>query len=241
MRVLIVEDDARVSSFLERGLKAEGYRPQVAPNATTGLSLAKSLQKEVRENFESAVLILDVMLPDGSGLDVCQTLRAEGFSLPILMLTALNSVEDRVAGLRMGADDYLGKPFAFDEILARLEALGRRVGSAAPQQARKNLEVADLNLDLERMRLSRAGREIQLTAKELALVELLMSAPGRLFSRERILSNVWGVNEDPLTNVVDVYIRRLRAKIDLEGMPPLIHTQRGLGYRLESLSSGDSL
>jgi DNA-binding response OmpR family regulator len=240
MKVLIVEDDARVSSFLERGLKAEGYRPQVAPNASTGLSLAKALQKEVRENFESAVLILDVMLPDGSGLDVCQTLRAEGFSLPILMLTALNSVEDRVAGLRMGADDYLGKPFAFDEILARLEALGRRVGNAAPKQARKNLEVADLNLDLEKMRLTRAGKEIQLTAKELALVELLMSAPGRLFSRERILSNVWGVNEDPLTNVVDVYIRRLRAKIDLEGLQPLIHTQRGLGYRLESLPGVDS-
>ncbi|WP_138517613.1 response regulator transcription factor [Limnobacter alexandrii] len=240
MKVLIVEDDARVSGFLERGLKAEGYRPQVANNASSGISMAKALQKEVRENFESAVLILDVMLPDGSGLDVCQTLRAEGFSLPILMLTALNSVEDRVAGLRMGADDYLGKPFAFDEILARLEALGRRVGNAAPKQVRKNLEVADLNLDLEKMRLSRAGREIQLTAKELALVELLMSAPGRLFSRERILSNVWGVNEDPLTNVVDVYIRRLRAKIDLEGMPPLIHTQRGLGYRLESLSGTDS-
>lgn len=240
MKVLIVEDDARVSSFLERGLKAEGYRPQVAPNASTGLSMAKALQKEVRENFESAVVILDVMLPDGSGLDVCQTLRAEGFSLPVLMLTALNSVEDRVAGLRMGADDYLGKPFAFDEILARLEALGRRVGNTAPKQARKNLEVADLNLDLEKMRLSRAGREIQLTAKELALVELLMSAPGRLFSRERILSNVWGVNEDPLTNVVDVYIRRLRAKIDLDGLPPLIHTQRGLGYRLESLQANDS-
>lgn len=240
MKVLIVEDDLRVSSFLERGLKAEGYRPQVAANASIGLSLAKALQKEVRENFESAVLILDVMLPDGSGLDVCQTLRAEGFSLPILMLTALNSVEDRVAGLRMGADDYLGKPFAFDEILARLEALGRRVGNASPKQARKNLVVADLNLDLEKLRLSRAGREIQLTAKELALVELLMSAPGRLFSRERILSNVWGVNEDPLTNVVDVYIRRLRAKIDLEGMPPLIHTQRGLGYRLESLQGTDS-
>ena len=148
MKVLIVEDDARVSSFLERGLKAEGYRPQVAHNASTGISMAKALQKEVRENFESAVVILDVMLPDGSGLDVCQTLRAEGFALPVLMLTALNSVEDRVAGLRMGADDYLGKPFAFDEILARLEALGRRVGSAAPKQARKNLEVADLNLDL---------------------------------------------------------------------------------------------
>ncbi|HEX4879129.1 MAG TPA: response regulator transcription factor [Limnobacter sp.] len=239
MRVLIVEDDTRVSGFLERGLKAEGYRPQVAHNAAMGLSMAKSLQCEVLEAPGSAVMILDVMLPDGSGLEVCQTLRAEGFSLPILMLTALNSVDDRVTGLRMGADDYLGKPFAFDEILARLEALGRRMSSMQPSPKRKQLVVDDLVLDLERMRLTRAGREIALTAKELALVELLMSAPGRLFSRERILSNVWGVNEDPLTNVVDVYIRRLRAKIDQEGLPSLIHTQRGLGYRLESSSQKD--
>ncbi len=240
MKVLIVEDDARVSGFLERGLKAEGYRPRVAHNASTGVSMARLLQTEVQDNSENAVLILDVMLPDGSGLEVCQQLRAGGFSLPILMLTALNSVEDRVAGLRMGADDYLGKPFAFDEILARLEALGRRVGQLSSTQPRTQLTVDDLTLDLEKMRLTRAGRDISLTAKELALVELLMSAPGRLFSRERILSNVWGLNEDPLTNVVDVYIRRLRTKIDLEGMDPLIHTQRGLGYRLESIRRDDS-
>ena len=236
MRILIVEDDTRVSGFLERGLKAEGYRPHIAHNAATGLSMAKRLQTELRDNPESALLILDVMLPDGSGLDVCQTLRAEGFSTPILMLTALNAVEDRVVGLRMGADDYLGKPFAFDELLARIEALGRRISTATPVSKKKRLVVGDLVLDLESMKLFRAGRELSLTPKELALVELLISSPGRLFSRERILSNVWGVNEDPLTNVVDVYIRRLRAKIDTEGCSPLIHTQRGFGYRLESVA-----
>lgn len=236
MKILIVEDDSRVSGFLDRGLRAEGYRTQVAPTAQLGLTSAKALQSEAGESGGDAVVILDIMLPDGSGLDVCQTLRKEGFRLPVLMLTALNTVDDRIAGLRMGADDYLGKPFSFDELLARLEALRRRgTHSSAQPQARK-LEVADLVLDLTSMRLTRAGKEIALTAKELALVELMMSSPGRLFSRERILSNVWGMNEDPLTNVVDVYIRRLRSKIDLEGMSPLIHTQRGLGYRLESLT-----
>jgi DNA-binding response OmpR family regulator len=235
MKILIIEDDSRVSAFLDRGLKAEGYRTQVAARAQTGLTLAKALQKECLESCSEALLILDIMLPDGSGLDVCQSLRLDGFKLPILMLTALNTVDDRIAGLKMGADDYLGKPFSFDELLARIEALQRRSIQLAPQSRDRKLEVADLVLDLVSMRLSRAGKEITLTAKELALIELMMSAPGRLFSRERILSNVWGMNEDPLTNVVDVYIRRLRAKIDLDGMPPLIHTQRGLGYRLEPL------
>ncbi|HEX4857093.1 MAG TPA: response regulator transcription factor [Limnobacter sp.] len=233
MKILIVEDDSRVSAFLDRGLKAEGYRTQVAGRAQAGLTLAKALQKECQESTSEALLILDIMLPDGSGLDVCHSLRLDGFRLPILMLTALNTVEDRIAGLKMGADDYLGKPFSFDELLARIEALRRRSPQLAPQSRDRKLEVADLVLDLVSMRLTRAGREISLTAKELALIELMMSAPGRLFSRERILSNVWGMNEDPLTNVVDVYIRRLRSKIDLEGMTPLIHTQRGLGYRLE--------
>jgi len=235
MKVLIVEDDSRVSGFLDRGLKAEGYRTQVAGTAQLGLSLAKNLQTEVSEGAGDALVILDVMLPDGSGLDVCQNLRKENFKLPVLMLTALNTVDDRIAGLRMGADDYLGKPFSFDELLARIEALRRRSVQGVNQPQDRKLSVSDLVLDLGSMRLTRAGKDIALTAKELALVELMMSSPGRLFSRERILSNVWGVNEDPLTNVVDVYIRRLRSKIDLEGMPPLIHTQRGLGYRLESL------
>lgn len=236
MKLLIVEDDPRVHGFLDRGLRAEGYRTELAEDGETGLQMARDMQKAFKEAGEKGVVILDLMLPKMSGLEVCQQLRLEGFALPILMLTALNDATDRVTGLRTGADDYLGKPFDFDELLARVEALGRR-GVVMPGTERtRKLEVADLTLDLDSMRVFRAGDEITLTAKELALLELMMRAPGRLFSRERILSNVWGLSEDPLTNIVDVYIRRLRNKIDLEGAQPLIHTQRGLGYRLEAIS-----
>jgi DNA-binding response OmpR family regulator len=152
--------------------------------------------------------------------------------LPILMLSAMGAVEDRVAGLRLGADDYLPKPFDFEELLARLDSLARR-GRESWRSAPARLQVADLVLDRDRMQARRGGLALQLTAKELALLELMMSAPGRLFSRERILANVWGASEDPLTNVVDVYIRRLRAKIDDGQQRPLIHTVRGLGYRLD--------
>jgi DNA-binding response OmpR family regulator len=236
MNILIIEDDARVGSFLERGLKAEGYRVQWAKTGGEGIALARSMMDQITVASDKAVILLDVMLPDQNGFTVCQTLRSGGVHIPILMLTALNSLEDRVNGLRLGADDYLPKPFAFEEVLARIEVLARR--SIQPRLESKSvLVVDDLQMDLEKMRVERAGNPIELTAKELALLELLMSAPGRLFSRERILANVWGVNEDPLTNVVDVYIRRLRNKIDLEGFTPLIHTQRGLGYRLEAVSS----
>lgn len=197
--------------------------------------MARELQKAFSEANEKGIVVLDVMLPGINGLEVCQQLRAEGFQLPILMLTALNEAEDRVSGLRTGADDYLGKPFDFEELLARLEGLARR-GLVMPGSERsRQLKVADLELDLYSMRVFRGGEEISLTAKELALLELLMRSSGRLFSRERILSNVWGFNEDPLTNIVDVYIRRLRNKIDTKNRPPLIHTQRGLGYRLEAV------
>ena len=172
------------------------------------------------------------MLPGMGGLEICQTLRADGVGLPILMLSALGAVADRVAGLRMGADDYLVKPFDFEELLARLGSLARR-GSELARGTPNRLQVGDLVFDRERMQASRAGQPLLLTAKELALLELMMSAPGRLFSRERILANVRGASGDPLTNVVDVYIGRLRAKIDEGSDAPLIHTVRGLGYRLE--------
>ncbi len=233
MNILIVEDDARVADFLERGLRAEGYRVQVARNGTDGLIKARDVAQQMRNDATPAVLVLDVMLPGMTGLEVCQTLRADGVQLPILMLSALGALEDRVAGLRLGADDYLAKPFAFEELLARIEALMRRSRDTTPA-ASPRLVVADLVLDRDTMRVTRADRPLTLTARELALLELLMSAPGRLFSRERILANVWGTNEDPLTNVVDVYIRRLRSKIDDGSEPPLIHTVRGLGYRLEA-------
>jgi len=223
MNILVVEDDARVADFLVRGLRAEGYTVELARTGPEGLAMARSA--------ESGVLILDLMLPGLSGLELCQTLRAEGCHLPVLMLSALNETEDKVNGLRLGADDYLTKPFAFEELLARIEALLRR---GREQRLRAStLQVADLVLDRERMQVSRAGQPIALTAKELAFLELLMSAPGRVYSRERILSNVWGTNEDPLTNVVDVYVRRLRTKIDEGHAVALLKTVRGFGYRLD--------
>ncbi|CAN7284699.1 response regulator transcription factor [Acidovorax sp. Leaf78] len=225
MNILVVEDDARVADFLLRGLRAEGYRVELARNGTDGLAMARTT--------EPAILILDLMLPGLSGLELCQTLRAEGHHVPVLILSALGNTADKVQGLRLGADDYLTKPFAFDELIARIEALMRRGREQKPRSTL--LHVADLTLDLERMSASRAGQTITLTAKELALLELLMNSPGRVYSRERILSNVWGTSQDPLTNVVDVYVRRLRAKID-EGQPlALIKTVRGFGYRLDDL------
>lgn len=240
MNILLVEDDARIADFLDRGLRAEGYRVQVAKNGIDGLSMARDASRRSSEDGVVTVMLLDVMLPGMSGLEVCQTLRASQIHIPILMLTALGTLEDRVGGLRLGADDYLVKPFEFEELLARIEALGRR-DSVQKNAANDIRIVADLALDTRSMRASRAGRAIALTARELALLELLMSAPGRLFSRERILANVWGTNEDPLTNIVDVFIRRLRSKIDEGFDRPLIHTQRGLGYRLEDAGIPSSI
>ncbi len=230
MNILVVEDEERISSFLERGLRAEGYRTEVARTGPDGLAKAR----EASISGIETVMLLDIMLPGMNGLEVCQTLRAANIHIPILMLTALGALEDRVTGLRMGADDYLTKPFEFEELLARIEALARRGREQAPPRTR--LAIADLELDLATMRATRNGVTIEFTAKELALLELLMSTPGRLFSRERILASVWGSNEDPLTNVVDVYIGRLRAKVDQGRERPLIHTVRGLGYRLELLA-----
>lgn len=223
MNILVIEDDIRVADFLSRGLRAEGYRVQLARTGPEGLQLAR--------DGEPTLLLLDVMLPGMSGLDLCLTLRAEHNYVPILMLTSLSDVDDRVAGLRVGADDYLTKPFAFEELLARIEALLRRGRQQQPKAT--ELRVADLVLDRERMVVARDGKPIPLTAKELAFLDLLMSAPGRLFSRERILSNVWGISEDPLTNIVDVYVRRLRSKIDDGHSLQLVKTVRGLGYRLD--------
>jgi DNA-binding response OmpR family regulator len=221
--LLVIEDDPRIADFLSRGLAAEGFTVEVAATGPDGLARVRS--------GDHGLVILDLMLPGLSGLDLCQTVRAEGHHVPILMLTAMDSTGDKVRGLRLGADDYLTKPFDFEELLARIVALQRRGREQRVEAA--TLQVADLVLDRERMQASRAGRPLALTAKELAFLELLMSAPGRLFSRERILSNVWGVNVDPLTNIVDVYVRRLRAKIDEGHGLPLLKTVRGLGYRLD--------
>ena len=233
MNILLVEDDPRIADFLLRGLRAEGHQVQRAANGHDGLALAQEAARQARPADPPTVLVLDLMLPGINGMEICQTLRASGVALPILMLTAMSALEDRVAGLRLGADDYLCKPFEFEELLARLESLARRTRPLQPGRSSR-LQVDDLVLDRESMKASRAGQALSLTARELALLELLMSAPGRLFSRERILASVWGHSEDPLTNVVDVYIRRLRSKIDEGHETALIHTVRGLGYRLEA-------
>jgi DNA-binding response OmpR family regulator len=213
MNIILIEDDPRIADFLQRGLRAEGLQVQRAATGPEGLALVLETARQNHADTSATVVVLDLMLPGMNGMEICQTLRAQGILFPVLMLTALNTLEERVAGLRMGADDYMCKPFEFEELLARLEALARR-GQGMPRARLSHLQVADVLLDREAMRASRAGETLNLTARELALLELLMSEPGRLFSRERILSSVWGLNEDPLTNVVDVYIRRLRSKID---------------------------
>ena len=229
MQVLVIEDDKRVADFLVRGLRAEGHSVQAVHTGTEGLDLAKASSNSYD------LILLDLMLPGMNGLDVCQTLRSVGIGTPILMLTAMTSIEERVKGLRCGADDYLGKPFAFDELLARMEALSRR-GSLQQKPVRISvLVVGDLRFCLDTMTVTHAGKIISLTAKELALLELFMRNPDRLYSRERILSNVWGMHEDPLTNVVDVYIARLRNKLaetHSTSCTESIETVRGLGYKL---------
>ena len=226
MNVLLVEDEPRVADFIDRGLRAESHGVTVAQTGRDGVDLAKT--------GEFDVIILDLMLPDMHGYDVCQRLRQGGEHTPILMLTAMDALEDKIKGIKIGADDYLTKPFDFDELLVRIEALVRR--SQNFTQSSNVLTVADLELDRELFEVRRGGEPIKLTSKELAILDLLMSAPGRVFSRTRILNQVWGYSEDPLTNVVDVYIARLRRKIDTKGREPLIETVRGHGYRLKAPS-----
>ncbi|MFN3688105.1 response regulator transcription factor [Salinarimonas sp.] len=233
MDILVVEDDPRVADFLERGLRAEGYRVRRAVDGHEGLRQARALAQELDGSGATAIVVLDLMLPGMSGLEVCQCLRATRVDLPILMLTAMSDARDRVAGLRMGADDYLGKPFDFEELLARIEALARRAGRGERPAARlRRLGCLTFDPSLPQARLD--GVELDLTATELALLELLMSSPEKVFSRERILANVWGVDRDPLTNVVDVYIARLRRKIAGPPDAPRIETVRRLGYRLRA-------
>lgn len=222
MRILIVEDDLRVGDFISRGLKSEGYVVKLIDNGVAGYRDAQANEYDV--------IILDLMLPDMSGTQICQALRSEGVSTPIMMLTAMDSMNDKITGLRMGADDYMTKPFSFDELVARIEALGRR--AIGYSEGNSILEVDDLRFDLKAVRVWCCDKELTLTDKELAILELLMSKPGELFSRERILSNVWGMDTDPLTNVVDVYIAKLRKKIDCNPKAPHIETVRGRGYRL---------
>ncbi len=222
MRVLIVEDDARISDFLQRALKSEGHNTVAAADGHSGLELA--------ENGDFNLILLDLMLPGLSGLEVCQALRMRRVDIPVIMLTALDTAEDTVRGLRMGADDYITKPFDLDELLARIEAVGRRTRSS--NDVDHVLRAGEVVFDLRSMAVTFRDEPVDCTAKELAVLELLMSDPERLLSRERILNNIWGVDKDPLTNVVDVYISKLRKKLSSPDGPPFIETVRGLGYRI---------
>ncbi len=222
MRTLVVEDDDRIADFLVRALKSEGHTAVRTGDGREAFELG--------QNADFELIILDLMLPGMHGLEVCQELRMRRVQTPIVMLTAMDTLDDVITGLKMGADDYIKKPFAIDELLARIDAVTRR--GRVDERRRELLAVGDVQLDRRSMRASLAGEPLDLTAKELAVLELLMANPGRLFSRERILSNVWGMDMDPLTNVVDVYVGKLRKKIDGGRDGSLIETVRGLGYRM---------
>jgi len=218
MRLLIIEDDTQLLSVLQAGLEERGFEVTAATTLRHG--------REAAVLSGLALIILDVMLPDGSGFDLCADLRRARLGTPILMLTARDGVDDKVSGLEAGADDYLVKPFAFRELLARVRALVRRQ-PALPDLFR----LADVEVDLRARRVRRGGREITLTAKEFALLECLVRHQGAVLDRGAITAFVWDDNHDPLANAVEVLVRRLRRKLDDPFEPKLIHTLRGAGYR----------
>ena len=219
MRVLVVEDEKRLAATLKRGLSSEGFAVDVALDGTQGLWMA-------REHAYDAV-VLDIMLPGPNGFEVCRQMRSAKLPTPVLMLTARDAVEDRITGLDCGADDYLVKPFAFTELLARIRALLRRT----PISAAPTLHVADLTIDTASHRVSRGDEEVELTSKEYALLEYLARNAGRVISRSEIAEHVWDENFDPFSNLIEVYVNRLRRKIDRRE-PHLIVTRRNEGYML---------
>jgi two-component system, OmpR family, copper resistance phosphate regulon response regulator CusR len=228
MRLLLVEDEIKTGDYLRQGLTEAGFQVNLVRNGLDGHHLAMT------ESFD--LIVLDVMLPDVDGWRIVQSLREAGRQAPVLFLSARDSVDDRVKGLELGADDYLVKPFAFAELLARVRTLLRR-GSAQPLS--NQLKVADLTLDLPKHRVTRAGRKINLSHKEFCLLELLVRRQGEVLPRSLIASQVWDMNFDSDTNVIDVAIRRLRAKIDDEFKTKLIHTVRGMGYKLDAGAEDD--
>jgi two-component system OmpR family response regulator len=225
MNLLVIEDDEKIGAFVARGLEQEGHHVDWVKNGNEAIVHALE--------GEHDVLIVDLMLPGRDGIDVVRRLRAQRFSAPILILSARSSIDDRVAGLHAGADDYLTKPFSFAELVARLHALARRT-SAPNTSSATRLEFADLALDLLTRRATRRGQTIELHAKEFALLEYLMRNPERVLSKTMILNRVWEYAFDPQTNVVDVLVSRLRTKIDRGFDAKLIHTIRGVGYVLRS-------
>jgi two-component system copper resistance phosphate regulon response regulator CusR len=221
MRVLLVEDDPRIARFVAQGLREQSYAVDVTADGDD------ALYKAFVNDYDA--VILDVMLPGRDGFEVCRELRATGANVPVIMLTARDAVEDRIKGLDMGADDYLTKPFAVAELLARLRALLRRGHDVRPV----TITIADLVIDTRAHRVMRSGRKIELTAKEYALLEYLARERGRVLTRAEIAEHVWDENVDLLSNLIDVNINRLRRKIDDGDSLPLIHTRRGEGYLLD--------
>jgi heavy metal response regulator len=222
MRILLVEDEPQIADFIARGLSENGYSVDIARDGE------EALEWPTVSSFD--VIILDVMLPMVDGIEVCRTLRAQGLRIPILMLTARDAVEDRVRGLDSGADDYLVKPFAFAELLARVRALSRR----EPVLLGTELRVADLVMDTTTREVTRAGVQVDLTTKEFALLEHLMRHPNQVLSRTVIAEHIWNYDFDNVTNVIDVHVKNLRKKIDEGFEPKLIQTVRGAGYRLSA-------
>ena len=218
MRILLVEDEKRIASFIARGLREAHYVVDVAIDGEQGLFMA--------EVNEFNIIILDIMLPKLDGVSLCRQLRERKINVPILMLSALGSVDDKVRGLNYGADDYLAKPFAFKELLARVQTLLRR---NTPNK-KGILVIGDIELDQLAYKVRRQGREISLTSKEYALLEYLMINPGKLITRTMISEHVWHADFDTFTNVIDVYVNHLRKKIDKDFKKQLIHTVRGSGY-----------
>ncbi|MFA5143654.1 MAG: response regulator transcription factor [Candidatus Omnitrophota bacterium] len=223
MRILVIEDERKIADFIRRGLKEEGYAVDTSYDGENGLFLAKT------NNYD--LILLDLMLPKIDGITVCKKLRADKIVSPIIMLTAKDAVKDKVTGLDAGADDYLTKPFAFEELLARIRAILRKKGE---QEQATRLAVGDLSLDLTTHKVTRAGKDIELTSKEFALLEYLMRNAGKVVTRTMISEHVWDIDFDTFTNVIDVYINYLRNKIDSDARVKLIQTVRGRGYILKS-------
>jgi len=222
MRLLVVEDEKKVASFIKRGLEEEGYAVDVASDGEKGLEMALDRVHDL--------IILDISLPQIDGLQVLKKIRQQRVSIPVLLLTVRATIEDKVLGLDAGADDYLTKPFAFQELVARVRALMRRRAEAEPAL----LRIADLSLDPARRVVSRGGEKIELTAKEFALLEYFMRNPGRVLTRTQMIEHVWNYDFDTMTNIIDVYVNYLRKKVDSGHEPKLIHTVRGVGYVLKA-------
>jgi len=220
MRILVVEDETRIAAFIEEGLRSKGFAVTVCHDGDAGLAAARTIAHEA--------IVLDIMLGGLSGLEVLRRIRSEGIRTPVLLLTALDSVDDRVRGLNDGADDYLTKPFFVDELAARLRALGRRSGGSAPDLA----TIGPLVIHLVRREALVLGERLDLTVREFSLLEFLCRTPGTVYTRTQILECVWEYHFDPKTNIADVYIQRLRTKLTDAGAPDIIETVRGAGYRI---------